>query len=41
MQDQHEKVESRNDALIFNLLALTNDLSIAGEAKVKLYFSSD
>ncbi len=39
LQDQREKIESRNDVLIFNLPALANDLLTAGE--VKLYASSD
>ncbi len=40
-QDQREKVESRNDVLIFNTPVLANDLPIAGKVKVKLYVSSD
>jgi hypothetical protein len=40
-QDQREKVESRQDVLVFSTPVLTQDLVVAGKVKVKLYVSSD
>ena len=39
--DQREKVESRNDVLVFSAPAFDKDLVIAGKVKVKLFVSSD
>ena len=39
--DQREKVESRNDVLVFSTPVLERDLAITGKVKVKLFVSSD
>ena len=39
--DQREKVESRNDVLVFSTPVLEKDLAITGKVKVKLFVSSD
>jgi hypothetical protein len=39
--DQREKVESRNDVLVFSTPVLEKDLAVAGKVRVKLFVSSD
>jgi uncharacterized protein len=39
--DQHEKVESRSDVLVFSTPVLEKDAVVAGKVRVKLFVSSD
>jgi predicted acyl esterase len=40
-QDQREKVESRDDVLVYSTPALTTDLPVTGKIKLELHVSSD
>lgn len=40
-QDQRERVESRNDVLVFSTSLLESDLAVTGKIKLKLHVSSD